>query len=404
MPTFVFTARDETGAMFNGTLAADSLAAAASALRADGRYPTSLRPSQEASPRRPMLSRQPRLTRKELVHLATQLQIMIETGVTLSDALEGIAAQSHKPAVRAVVEDLCRHVTGGETFSNALARHPRSFPRLMVALISASEKSGLLARLLGRAVNYLRDEQEIVRRVRGALTYPAIMLIFALGATCFLMTFVLPKFTSIYNSKGAALPAITQALMSASAFMTGDWPWLLLGVGATVAATWSYVRTPGGRRVWNYVQLRLPLLGPTFQKLHLARGLRMIGTMAGAGISLPDCVKTAYDLCPNVYFQELWDNVGRQIQAGKQFSEPLFESPLVPKSMAQMLFSAEKGGRLASVMEQVAGFAEVELKESITDMTRYIEPAMIVIMGAIIGTVALAMMLPIFTISRVIVK
>jgi type IV pilus assembly protein PilC len=115
-------------------------------------------------------------------------------------------------------------------------------------------------------------------------------------------------------------------------------------------------------------------------------------------------VRTAYDLCPNVYFQELWDDVSVKIQAGKQFSEPLFQSPLVPRSMAQMLHSAEKGGRLASVMELVSGYAEAELKEQIAELTRYIEPAMIVVMGGIIGTVAIALMLPIFSISRVMAK
>jgi len=126
--------------------------------------------------------------------------------------------------------------------------------------------------------------------------------------------------------------------------------------------------------------------------------------MAGAGISLVDCVKTAHDLVPNVYFREMWNNVSQQIQAGKQLSEPLFQSRLVPRSIAQMLHSAEKGGKLAQVMEQVATFSEQELKEKIADMTKYIEPIMITVMGAIIGGVALALMLPIFTISRVIAK
>jgi type IV pilus assembly protein PilC len=218
------------------------------------------------------------------------------------------------------------------------------------------------------------------------------------------MTFVLPKFTAIYAAKGAALPMLTQMLMDASAFLMHDWVWILVAVAAAAVGFWQYVRTPGGWRTLNFVQLRIPLIGKLLLKLHLSRGLRLIGTMAGSGINLPDSVKTAYDLCPNVFFQELWDRVGQQISTGHQFSSALFESPLVPKGIAQMLHSAEKGGRLATVMEQVAGFAEVELKEQIADMTRYIEPAMICIMGAIIGTVALALMLPIFTISKVIVK
>jgi len=175
----------------------------------------------------------------------------------------------------------------------------------------------------------------------------------------------------------------------------------VIGSIVTFVFGWFYFSTDGGARVWHYVQLRLPLMGKMFRKLHLARGLRMIGTMASAGISLVDCVNTARDLTANQYYRELWAGVGDQIQAGKQFSEPLFQSPLVPRSVTQMLHSGEKGGKLGFVMEQVSNYAELELKEQITNLTRYIEPAMILIMGFIIGGVALALLLPIFTISKV---
>jgi type IV pilus assembly protein PilC len=326
---------------------------------------------------------------------------MIETGVTLTEALDCIAAQSDRPKVKALVEDLCKSVQEGRDFSSSLARHPRSFPRLFVALIRASEKSGMLAKLLQRAVAYMRDEQETVRRVKGALTYPGLMLSFAISTTVFLLAFVLPKFTVIYASKKAALPAPTRILMAISDFIVNQWLGLILGIGTAAIAGYFYFRTEGGARVWHYIQLRIPLMGKMFKKLHLARGLRMIGTMSGAGISLVDCVSTARDLTSNGYFRDLWAVVGDQIQSGKQFSEPLFQSPLVPRPVSQMLHSGEKGGKLAFVMEQVSSYAESELKEQIANLTRYIEPAMIIVMGFIIGGVALALLLPIFTISRV---
>src|ERR1700722_6514118 len=234
MPTFVFQARDNSGALATGSVVADSLTAAIQSLRADGKYPTSVTPAEEvAAPKQASFSfGKPRLTRKDLVQFTTQLQIMIETGVTLTEALDSIADQSHKPSSRVVIAELSHCVQSGDSLSKAMARDPRSFPRLMVALVAASEKSGLMARLLGRATLYLRDEQDTIRRVRGALTYPAIMLTFALSTTCFLMTFVLPKFTAIYASKGASLPVLTQALMSASGFMINDWPWILVGAAA----------------------------------------------------------------------------------------------------------------------------------------------------------------------------
>jgi type IV pilus assembly protein PilC len=404
MPTFAYSARDQTGAALSGTMVADSLAQAGRMIRAEGKYPISLNPAGAASEPGRSRPRGSRMSRKDLIHISTQLAIMIETGVTLSEALECIATQSEKPNVKKIMQDLCQEVQAGVDFSSAMQRHSRAFPRLFVALIAASEKTGMMSKLLQRANNYLRDEHETIRRVRGALTYPAIMMGFALTTTTFLLAFVLPRFTAIYASKKAALPVPTVILMAISNVIVTQWPLLLAGISTLVIGTFFLLRNPRGARAFDYVQLHIPLMGPMFRKLYLSRGLRLVGTMASGGVSLVDCVKTARDLCANSYFKELWDEVSLQIQAGKQFSEPLFRNALVPRSVSQMLHSAERSGKLAQVMEQVAGFAEEELKQTIADMTRYIEPIMISIMGGIIGTVVLALMLPIFTISKVIVK
>jgi type IV pilus assembly protein PilC len=275
---------------------------------------------------------------------------------------------------------------------------------LYVALIHASEKSGMLAKMLNRATAYVRDEQDVRRRVRGALTYPSIMLAFATITTIFLVAFVLPRFTVIYANRGATLPAPTRLLMAVSSLFQLHWPALLIGAIGFAAAVHLAISSRSGRRLWHATQLHLPLLGPMFRKLHLSRGIRMIGTMSGAGVGLVDCVQTAHDLTENILFQEMWDHVLDQIHAGKQMSEPLAASPLVPKSVAHMIQSGERSGKLSFVLEQIAGYSEQELKEKIADLTRYIEPAMIVVMGAIIGTVVLALMLPVFTISKVIAK
>lgn len=402
MPVFAYTARDSSGQPFNGTMSADSVSAVSQSLRGEGKYPVSVRPADE-------IVETPetgggagvKISRADVIQFATQLSIMVETGVTLSDALDCISKQSEKPAVKKLVTDLYEQLQSGSSLSDAMLRHPKSFPRLFVALISASEKSGLMSKLLNRACTYLRDEQETLRRVKGALTYPGIMLAFALSTTVFLLAFVLPRFTVIYANKKAALPLPTKLLMGLSDGLVSHWLVLTVGLVTVVGSIWFYVKTDGGARVWHFIQLRLPLLGPMFRKLHLSRGLRMVGTMAGAGVPLMDCVSTAHDLCGNSYFRDLWDDVTEKIQAGHQLSEPLFESALVPRGVAQMIHSGEKGGKVAYVMEQVAGYSEQELKEQIANITRYIEPAMIIIMGMIIGSVALALLLPIFTISKV---
>jgi type IV pilus assembly protein PilC len=405
MPNFAYIARDSSGASATGTITANTIAEVTQMLRREGKYPTSIQPAGTAPAAANGQSgreRGAKITRGDVIQISTQLSIMVETGVTLSEALDCIASQSDRPNVKQVVQDLASQVQAGGDFSSALMRHQRSFPRLYIALIRASEKSGMLAKLLVRATNYLRDEQETMRRVKGALTYPSIMLAFAVTTTVFLLTFVLPKFTAIYAGKGAALPVPTVILMALSGFIVGHWMMLLTGLIVVVVGGYFYIQTPGGARSLHFVQLNSPLFGPMFRKLHLSRGLRMMGTLTGAGVNLIDCVQTARDLCSNTYFRNLWETVESEIHSGKQLSDPLFQSSLVPKSIAQMIHSAEKGGKLSQVLEQVSTFAEQELKEKIADMTRYIEPVMIAVMGLIIGGVALALLLPIFSISKVV--
>ena len=405
MPSFAYIARDNTGAAVSGTLIADSIAEVGRLLRGDGKYPTSIQPASQASVARPGRAvRGIKVPRADVIQLATQLSIMVDTGVTLSEALNCIAMQADKPNLRTLLTDLSEKVHAGTDFSAACAQHPRSFPRVFVALIKASEKTGMMGKLLTRATQYMRDEQETIRRVRGALTYPGIMMLFAISTTVFLLAGVLPKFTRIYASKGAALPTPTKILMQVSQFVIDHSISLPVGLVLLVAGVWAALQTQKGLRIWHWIELHIPLLGGIFRKLHLSRGLRTVGTVAGSGVGLLDCVQIVKDLTSNTYFRQLWDDVIEQLQAGRQLSEPLFTSNLVPRPVAQMIQSGEKSGKLAMVMEQIATFSEQELKEKITELTRYIEPLMIAVMGAIIGSVTIALLLPIFTISRVVAK
>jgi type IV pilus assembly protein PilC len=400
MPLYAFTARDSSGTPVDGTLHASSAEQAAQQLRAQGRFATSVRPVSEKA--RAAGGGGIKIRRDEVIGFSNQLAVMLDTGVTLAEALECCSENASRPQVKELLEDLSSQVQNGIDFSAALARHPRSFPKLYIALIQASEKSGMMSRLLTRATQYLKDEQEILRKVKGALTYPGIMFGFALLTTVFLLAFVMPRFTVIYANKGAALPAPTKILMTLSDALVTQWMYIVPAVGAAVVCLAVFLRSARGKVCKDWASLKVPLVGPMLQKLHLARGLRTIGTMASAGVALTDCVDTARALSGNSYFAALWNNVSEKIQNGRPFSEPLRASPLVPGSVSRMLASGEKGGKLAMVMEQVASFAEIELKEKIHELTRYIEPAMIMMMGLLIGGVALALLMPIFSISNVV--
>ena len=349
----------------------------------------------------PPAAKSGKLRRVELIQLSAQLSTMLDTGVTIIDALRCVASQADKPGFKFVVEDVAACVERGEDLSTALAKHPKSFPRVYTALVKASEKGGMLGKMIDRATGYLKDEAEIVRKVKGALTYPGIMFAFACTTSLFMLIFVLPRFTGMYAGKEHLLPTPTKILLAASDAVTGHWKILLPATLATVGGLMFWLRTPGGRSAWHAVQLRLPLMGAMYRKLHLSRGLRTIGTLAASGISIIDCLDAARDLAGNERYAALWDHSKECVRAGQPFSESLRNTPLVPPSVVQMLHSGEAGGRLARVTERVAEHAEAELKETITELTRYIEPAMIVGMGVIIGGMTLAMLLPVFTASKV---
>ncbi len=427
MAEFAYQARTEAGESVAGTLLAADPAEARRKLRNEGKYATSITPAKPGKaakgakqvrasgstrPAGGESRQQPgaeggrraargRLKKPEVISLSTQLAIMLETGVPLTEALRSVADQTIKPDARGIIEQIAEHVEQGGDLSTALAEHPRSFSPIYVALIRASEKSGQLTKMLQRATDYLKDEHEIARKLKGALMYPGIMLSFAVLTTTFLVAFVLPRFAKIYEGKEAALPVPTKLLLGLSDLLVTQWYLILPGLVVAVFVGRAYFRSPPGRATWHGIQLWLPLLGGMYRKMHLARGVRMIGTMAAAGVNLLDAVETARGLCGNARFVGLWDEVLDEIRQGKQMSEPLFASRLVPKGVAQMIASGEKGGRLAQTMEQVATFSESELKEKISEVTRYVEPLMIVMMGALIGGVVMAMLLPISTISRV---
>ena len=355
--------------------------------------------------------RESRLRRADLLEVSEQVAVMLDAGVRVADAVETCREQAElagQTDVADVLGRVGRRVENGEPLSDALAHFPESFPSVYVALVRAGEKSGLMTAMLQRAVAYLRDEREILQKVRGAMTYPAIMMAFALCTTVAMLVFVLPRFTGLYAGKEDRLPVPTKILMAVSDGLVGYWWAIAPGVALAALGVWRWLSTDGGREWWHATQLRLPLVGPMYRRLHLSRGLRMLGTLGGAGVGLVDCLDTARELATNVWYAALWQDVADQIRAGRPVSEPLRDgdlgAALVPPSVAQMVRAGEAGGRLSDVSQKIAGHAERELRQSVDQATRYIEPAMIVLMGGLIGGITMAMLLPVFTVGRVVAE
>lgn len=343
----------------------------------------------------------------ELILFTTQLSVMLDSGVVLSDALDAIGEQADREGFKAIIMSLADSVKNGESFSKALAEHPRIFNPMFISMVKASEASGRMSEMLNVLSGYLNFESETRKRIKGALTYPFIMALMAVAATGTLMFFVLPRFMKIYEAKGAALPKLTRILVGFSSIlgnfqaMTG----IVTGLIVLGTALYYWARTSSGRQVIDYIKIHTPVVGTMFVDMVVTRSMRIMATMVNTGVRLLDSIEVIQDSCDNYYFQRLWGAVNGKIQDGYQLSESILISPgskLISPGIIQMLRAGEKSGKLGQVCDKVSLFYEKKLEASIKNVMALIEPLMITVLGGIIGTIAIALLLPVFKISSVI--
>jgi len=351
-----------------------------------------------------------KIKRTELILFTTQLSVMLDSGVVLSDALDAIAEQAENGPLKTIIMDVSEMVKAGESFSQAIATYPKVFNPMFVSMVKASEASGKMAEMLSVLSGYLNFESETRKRIKGALTYPCIMALMAVAATGTLMFFVLPRFMKIYEAKGATLPKLTQLLVSFSKLlgnfqvMTGVLTVLIL---ASVAL-YYWAGTLMGRRLIDFIKIRTPVLGTMFVDMVVARSMRIMATMINTGVSLLDTIEVIRGSCENYYFKQLWDTTDKKIRDGYQLSESInlhfamVNCQLIAPGVIQMLRAGEKSGKLGQVCDKISNFYEKKLETSIQAVMALIEPLMITILGSIIGTIAIALLLPVFRISSVI--
>ena len=403
MLTFSYKARDTTGAPVEDTIEAPSKAEALRLLQRDGRVVTDIRLGSAPIDAESVLVRQAArgVAREDVIAFTAQLSIMLETGVPMAEALRAFTAQTRSANMRRVVEVVTDRVIAGANLSDAIAQFPRVFPNTVVSLVRASEASGTMATMLGRISEYLAKERKTVRQIRGALTYPFIMVSLAVVVTGFLITHVLPRFAQIYASREAALPGPTKFVLGASEAASTHWP-VLAGAGAALVAAIVWARvTRAGRTLLDTLKIRLPVIGPMFGQFYLTRATRTLGTLLASGITLLEAVRIVRGVTNNAVWTRMWDAVEEAMTAGQPVSSVMAASDLVPPSVGQMIAAGERTGRLPTVLDRVAASAEEDLETAVRSATQLIEPAMILFMGVTIGGLAIAMLLPIFSIANV---
>jgi type IV pilus assembly protein PilC len=348
-----------------------------------------------------------RMSKSEVITFTNQLSIMLASGVVLTDAMDAIAEKSRPGGSKAVIDDLSGRIKSGDSFSMALSNYPHIFDSMFISMVKASEAAGRMPEMLEVLGGYLNAEADTRKQVKGAMIYPFIMMLMAIAATGTLMFFVLPRFTVIYKSRGAALPKLTQLLVSFSQ-MLGDEQIMTVVLTSAIGlyllfGYWS--KTRAGRNVLDSVKLHTPILGTMFIDATMTRCMRIMATMLNTGVSLLDSIKVIEESCDNSHFQRMWNQTDDRIRTGYQLSEAITISThgdMVDPGVVQMLRAGEKGGRLGAVCDKISIYYEKKLQNSIRNVTTMIEPVMIIIMGSIIGTIAIALLLPVFRISSVI--
>jgi len=402
MTRYAYQVRDASGALSTGVLEAPDLAEASRALRAEGHVIVDLREHTGQADPAAGDPRPGRVKREQIIFFANQLAVMVDTGVPLSDALESMLEQTSSDAFRYVLRDLSDQVKSGQDFSTALARHPKLFSNLFVAMIRASEASGTMGKMLQRVAEYLDQQRRIRRQVKGAAAYPLAMLCFCIVVVTCMLVFVLPRFEKIYAGKSAVLPLPTRMLLALSGAIVGYWPLILGGLALVAVGSYLYFRRPEGKILLDRFRVYAPVLGKMYRKACLARSVRTLATMISSGVGMLEAMDIAAAVSGNTLYARIWTDLGARLEQGASLSEEMSRYPLIPRSVGHMVAAGERTGRLALVLERVAQFCEDELSVSIKTVTGFIEPIMIVVMGIIVGGIALALLLPVFSLSKVV--
>ena len=339
---------------------------------------------------------------KDILNFTKQLAIMIRAGISLQDSLESIGEQAVNQKFKAAIIDLKNKIEAGQSFSQALAEHREVFSDLYINMIAAAEVSGSLSNMLQKLAEYLDEEADTRSQVKSAMVYPIIIAVMAVAVTFFLLCFVLPRFTAIFAGKEHLLPKPTIILMVSSAFLRNYWLFIIPAIGAAIWGFMYFVRTDFGRFWWDNAKLVLPLIKTLCRSLYITRGLHTMGVLSRAGVPILDTISITAQIAGNVLYKNMWLGVYEDVRQGKKIASSLAQFNLMPPNVIQMIKSGEDSGSLSEVLQDVSEYYARELRTVIKTVTSMIEPIMIVVMGCLVGFIAMSIILPIFKMSSVV--
>ena len=401
MPVYNYTAVDGEGKSVKGVVDAESAKAAGEKLRKAGVYLSSIR--EAAGGRRSRLGLPfTGVSAAELAVTTRQFSTLISSGLTLESSLAALAEQSEDQKLKEVLSRVRDRLAEGSSLHAALGEHPAVFSGLYANMVRAGEASGTLDVVLGRLADFLEKQTELASKVRGAMIYPAIMFLVGAAVLAFMMTFVIPKVSDIFETSGKALPLVTVILVGASDFLRQNFAFLLLFAAAALFAAGRYARTPRGKRLADRMLLGIPVLGKVFSKVTIARFTRTLSTLLSGGIPLLDSIEVSGAVLGNSFYSDRLGEVRAKVAEGAAFGSCLAETGIFPPLMVRMVSIGEEAGEMETMLSKVADMYDSQVDSTLSALTSLLEPVMILVMGAVMGFMVFAILLPVLNLTSTI--
>jgi type IV pilus assembly protein PilC len=402
MITFSYQARDSTGRIVSGIQDALNEDTAVTSLMSRGLMVLSLQKKVVATR---MRKRVWTVKETDLVLFSRQLATMIDAGISLIQSLTALYEQCdprRQKSLRHVISDVTSRIEGGETFHEAISKHPRVFSQLFVSMAKAGEAGGLLAGVLDRLAGFLEASARLRKKVKSAMMYPVIVICIAFTITTFLIVRVVPIFAEIFADFGAKLPAPTQFLIDLSNFVRSEWYFLILGIGGVIFGVRTFVRSKRGKQLTDRWKLKLPGFGPLIHKIAMSRFARTFAQLIRSGVPILEVLDIVGGSSGNYVIEENIRAVATDVEKGDNLSTALSKKKIFPAMLLRMVAAGEATGKIDAMLEKMADFWDEEIEATLDGLTSLIEPMLICFLGVIVGGIVIAMFLPIFKLNEVV--
>jgi type IV pilus assembly protein PilC len=401
--TYTYRVRDRQGRMVGGTLEADSQGAVATRLRQMGYAPISIEAAKSSSLKRELrLPGGGRVKPKDLAVFSRQFATMINSGLSLLRALTILADQTENKRLAQTIGEVRSEVEKGTALSTALAQHPKVFNRLFVAMIRSGEVGGFLDQVLLRVAETLERDVALRSKIKSAMTYPVVVFAMVLLIVTAMLMFIVPMFKNLYASLGGTLPLPTRILIGVSNVVKHGFPFVILGIVLLTFGFRRWVATPSGRYRMDAFKLRAPIFGTLFHKSALSRFSRTLATLLRSGVPILQALEIVSDTVNNGVMSKAVRDVQDAVREGESLAVPLGKHAVFPAMVVQMLAVGEETGALDTMLSKVADFYDQEVEATVQALTSLIEPILIAVMGGAVGSMVIALYMPMFNIINLI--